>query len=72
MELTQAQRDQVEAWVDDKSISRDCPVCGHPYIRIGGVVAGGEVVPTVQVICRTCGFVRLFSTDTIGITPREA
>ncbi len=78
MPLTPEQIHKVAAWLDSKSSRSSCPVCGNQRWEVGdivasvnfskgGVVLGGRIVPTVQVICSNCYFVMNFAAVPLGL-----
>lgn len=71
------------AWLNDRwQGQKTCPVCSNnkwqlgglvelrPYTG-GGLVIGGGVFPTLQVICENCGNTLLFNALVAGLLPPE-
>ena len=79
MALTKEQKQQVQAWLQDKRVSAQCPSCGQtnfviaddlvaiPQFSEGGMSLGGKMVPAVQVACANCANVRLFAAIPMGL-----
>ena len=78
MAINQEQATKLQAWLNAKGITPNCPACGRnnwipgdviaaPVFVEGGVSIGGQTVPMVQVICGNCANVRLFAAVPIGL-----
>ncbi len=78
----QNSKDEVIAKIKEKATNLTCPVCGNKNMVLGdGFFAhdlqknlssrtmGGQNVPTVPVICSSCGFVREFAAGILGLLP---
>jgi hypothetical protein len=80
MPLTDAQQRKLEAWLNDKKVTTQCPMCGADLQDLGGAEliaapvaakasasAGGAIV-LVPVVCDNCGHVMLFSAKALGLS----
>jgi hypothetical protein len=80
MPLTLEQEETARAWLRKKSWVRSCPDCRSFRTRwiFGEILAAPELaqdgsatiessIPMLQVMCRNCGFIRLFSAVKMGI-----
>jgi len=78
MPLTPEQQQKLGDWLSSKNVTHNCPSCGGNNWATGDVISanvltargteiGGKTVPMVQVICTSCGFVKLYAAVPIGL-----
>lgn len=79
--LTSAQRARIVEVLTERGVTKACPMCGQSagrqvvdgYATTGlhadptGITLGGRILPTVQIVCKNCGFVSLFSLGRLGL-----
>ena len=77
MPLAKEQIKKLQDWMVAKGVSDTCPSCGKnvwetgdiigqiPYAK--GALTIGVSSPMVQMGCKNCGFVRLYSATLIGL-----
>jgi hypothetical protein len=79
MAFTEGELERITLWLKDKA-TLPCPRCNgrnftvakgyfsHPIQPgLGGLTLGGEVIPTVPVICTTCGFLCEYAAGVVGL-----
>lgn len=78
MPLGDAQKQQINAWFNQKGVKPDCESCGHSDWKAGHIIvapgypadneaAMREPMPMVQLMCGHCGFVRLYAANLLGL-----
>jgi len=76
-------RDKIIEHLKGKWKDAKCPMCNEaiwevvstiyspPQFAKGGVVLGGEVIPTVPVVCTNCGFTAWVNAMVAGILDQK-
>lgn len=74
--------DKLLSIINDREIT--CPMCGNKHFSIGDgyfvtsiqdnlkdIQIGGEVIPSIPIICNKCGFISLHALGALGLLPKK-
>jgi hypothetical protein len=81
--LTEADRQRIADALKRAQVGIHCPMCGNRqftvldgYInhavqtQLGGLVIGGQSVPTAVIVCNRCGFLSQHALGVLGLLPK--
>lgn len=82
-QLTSGEKEKFLAWVNEKGVNHNCPVCQKNNWTVGdhllsgmvhtgnGISIGGAAYPTAILVCTNCAYTRNFMALPIGLLGDE-
>lgn len=82
--LSKDEKERIKAWVEAKSKTAECPVCGNTNWIIGDhivqpvtngsgrVLLGGAAYPQVMLVSTECGYTRYFNAILMGLVAMDS
>ena len=83
--LSETEKKKIIDKLTEKGVKTICPMCGNNHFIIadgyfnnpmqsgfqGGVVLGGPSIPTIAIVCGSCGFTSQHAIGVLGLLPQN-